>query len=672
MLLVQLLTRKKHKTKNEDKVNNNYEDEFKIHIKSEDTVPTAKDFISPTLIRETSPKDIDEEGVRVEDYFVEIGGTTEFKRYYRSFFAEITGGSTYAGMFDNLYIGDFGQGRLEADIDVGLHVEPVDTSTELDDVASRIRAIKSDLYREMPDEKREKLRDELADLEERQRRLRQNLEKAFRAAIQIVISSNDLKSLKRFSNLVVRRFAGNQIILRSPDGKQLDALLNMTPLKDVSTYREHTFSYETSNLADMFPFGNGKVSHNSGIIWGRDHLGRPIFYDGWDRKLMNRNGVAVGGSGAGKTNAVLRLIHHDTLRGIRHAIICPKGDYRRYVEEMGCPYIDLGEHSPYKINFFDVDIEEQNINGELVKRVNIESTVAAARAVVYKMIKILDERVLNGITKTRINNKIRELYREKGITTDPNSIFEDVVDESNSTFSMKRKLKDMPMISELYQKMLDDPETKVAAELIKGFTRYGDSPSQAIFDCQSTISIGDTPIFAFGIADLDEEIMKPLGLFIATKWVSTKFAHKDRHIRKRVVVDESQIPMEDDETARWLENEFRIVRFFNTSMWAITQGFEVFMRSKYGLGILKNAPTKLLLKQDSIDIDDVEKKFNLTAYESEFLVNTAGEGLGILRINEERSIIQVTLSPYESYLFETNPDLIEQKREAYYATLRRK
>jgi type IV secretory pathway VirB4 component len=640
-----------------------------VHVNSEDTVPTAIDFLAPSFLKETSPSDLSMEGVKVGDYFVEIGGTTEFVRYYRTFYAEITGGSTYAGMFDNLYRGDFGQGALEADIDIGIHIDPVDTSTELDNVASRIRSIKSDLYREMPDEKRDKLRDELGDLEERQRRLRQNLEKAFRASIQILISSNDLKSLKRFSNLVIRRFAGNQIVLRSPDGNQLEAFFNMTPLRDTATYKEHTFSYETSNLADMFPLGNGKISHTDGIIWGRDNLGRPIFYNAWNRTLMNRNAVIMGGSGAGKTNAALKLIHHDTLRGVRHAIICPKGDYRRYVEDMGCPYIDLGEDSPDRINFFDVDIEEQVTKDGIVKRVNIESTVAAARAIIYKMIRLLDENVLTGIVKTRIDKKIRELYKKAEISADPNSLFEE--DEEEGKVSITRKLKPMPQIGDLYKLLNKDKQTKEIAELLKNYTRFGDSPSEAIFDHQSTVKLRDTPLFGFGLADLDEERMKPLGLFIATKWLSTKFAHKDRHIQKRVVVDEAQIPMEDEETARWLENEFRVVRFFNTSMIAITQGVEVFMRSKYGLGILKNAPTKLFLKQDSIDIKDMQEKFNLTAFEARFLIDTAGEGLGILRINEERSTIQVTLSPYESMLFETDPNKMAAKRDAYYESIRK-
>ena len=632
---------------------------------------TEKDFISPTLIKETAPKDLTDEGVEVGDYYVEIGGTVENQRYYRTLYAELTGGNTYAGMLDKLFTGDFGQGNLEADMDFALHVIPVETSTELDKINARIRGIKSDLYKKnLPDEKRAKLNDELDDLEVQQKRLRLNIEKAFRASIQLILSSNDLDTLKRFTNIITRRLAGSQIILRSADGKQLDAFLNLLPVKDEMTYAEHTYSFETSNLADMFMFGNGKISHSTGIVWGIDHMGRPIIYNGWDRSLLNRNFIITGISGGGKTFAALKLVHHDVLRGIRHAIICPKGDYRRYVEAMGCPYFDFGLGSDKRINFFDVDIEEPIINDVPTPIVNLESTIAAASAIIFKMIRVYDSTLLNGIAKRRIEDAIRNLYKQKGITREPSSLFED---KQATSFSMERPRKKMPQLSDLQKELEKDERLNDIAEILKGFTQEHGTPERAIFDTQSNINIKDVPIFAFGLADLDVEIMKPIGLFIATKWLATKFSHKNREIQKRVVVDECQVIMEDPETERWLENEFRIVRFFNTSMGAITQGYEVFARSEHGLGIMKNAPTKLFLKQDKYDEGQLHEKFSLTTNEVDFLIKKAKEGLGILRINEDqRSIIQVTATPFEEYLFETDPNKFEQKRVAYEAYKARK
>lgn len=639
-------------------------------MSNEDFKVTEKDLISPTIIKETIPKDLTEGGYKINDYYVEVGGTGETVRYYRNLYVELVGGNTVAGMFDKLYNGNLGQGNLEVDIDVATHIIPVESSTELDRINKRIRGIQSDLYRKMPDEKRIKLNDELNDLRDQADRIRLNVEKAFRMCMQICISSTDLKAVKKMVSLLTLKLSGSQIYLRAADGKQLDALLNLLPIKDDATFIEHTYSYETSNLADMFMFGNGKVSHRSGIVWGVDHMGRPIMYDSWSKSLMNRNGVVTGTSGGGKTVSVCKLIHHDVLRGIRHAIICPKGDYRRYVEAMGCAYFDFGVKSDKRINFFDVDIEEpEDKKGEAV--VNVESTISAASAIVFKMVRVYDPEILKGITKRKIEDAIRELYQLAKINKNPNSLYEESEDTHGDSFNLERPRKRMPQLSDL-QKLIEKQgedtnniSLKNVAEILKGFTQEHGTPERAIFDCQSNISIKDAPLFAFGLADLDKDIMQPIGIFVATKWLATKFSHKNRHLMKRVVVDEAQVIMADEETEKWLENEFRIVRFFNTSMFALTQGFEVFERSENGIGIIKNSPTKLYLKQNKYDKNTLIEKMDLTDSETTFLIEQAKEGVGILHLDREKTIMQVTLTPHEAYLFETEANKLEEKRIAY-------
>ncbi|HWO75546.1 MAG TPA: DUF87 domain-containing protein [Bacillus sp. (in: firmicutes)] len=631
-------------------------------VSSSKTKREGLDFVSPSMVKELRPIDMTIQGT-ANDYIVEIGGTSETARYFRSFFAEITGGTTWANMLNPLILGEFGKG----DTDLAIHIEPVETSQELEDIAKRIRAIESDLMMERNGEKISRLQEELYDLKERQRRLRTKMERPFRASIQAVVSSTDLNDLRKYSRNLIRQFAGQEIIMRSPDGKQLDALMNITPLSDNFMYKEHTFSYESSNLADFFPFGNGGISHRTGIVWGYDELGRPVYYDGWHSKLMNHNMVITGVSGGGKTFSVMALTHRSAHIGIRTAIICPKGDYRHFVTSMGCPYIDLAPDSPFKINFFDVDVEEDDKGNSFV---NIESAVQAARAIVFKMLRIMEEQALTGKVKVKIENYIRELYRERGITEQPNSLLDaqKPVQRQDGTISisMNGRLKDMPTLGDLYMKLAQDEEIEIReiSNLLRNFTRYGDSKTQSIFDCQSTVKIQDVPIFAFGLDRLDEEIMRPIGLFVATKWQSTKFAKKNRHQRKRVIVDEAQIPMQDYETAVWLENEFRVVRFFNTSMCAVTQGFEVFTRVPQGMGILKNAPTKLFLKQDTIDIEEIQGKFDLSEGEAQFLVHTARKGLGIIHIDNEASIIKIDSNQQEYELFTTDPNDIAGMRRS--------
>ncbi|MCM3716620.1 DUF87 domain-containing protein [Alkalihalobacillus oceani] len=623
------------------------------YVYSRETKATGKDFIAPSSIKETLPGDETYEGTH-SDYLVEIGSTIEPVRYFRTIFAEITGGNTWAGMLDQVILGEFGKG----DTDIAIHVDPVDTADELEDINRRIQGIESDIIMEKNSSTINNLRDELADLKDRQKRLRRNIESPFNVSIQIVSSATEIKTLKKYTNNLIRKLAGRSIVSRSPDGKQLDALLNITPLSENPMYKEHTFGFETANVADLFPFGHGGISHKSGIIIGKDHLQRPIHYDGWHKDLMNHNMVIVGRSGGGKTFAAMVLTHRSAHIGIRTAIIDPKGDYKKFVLEMGCPYIDLSPDSEHRINFFDVDIEEDE-NG--VRRVNVDETVAAAAAIIFKMIRTMDDAMLKGNIKAKIKGFIRDLYKEREITSDPDSIFDHdhtyVKNDHGHEFSIGGTYKKMPVISDLYKKMVSDPVTAEVAELIKPFTQGGGSPSQAIFDGQSTVKIQNVPIFAFGLQHLDEEEMRPIGTFIATKWQSAKFAKKNRHIQKRVIYDESQTAMSDPELAAWLENEYRVLRFFNTSMCAITQGFEVFTRVPQGLGILKNSPTKLFFKQDPIDIEEITNKFDLTDGEGDFLVRQAKEGLGILRIDEQASIINVDSTPEEFALFNTNPNV---------------
>lgn len=123
-------------------------------IAAEDTRATGIDFISPSFIKETLPSETGIEG-RYNDYFVEVGATTEPVRYFRSFFAEISGGNTWAGMLDHMILGEFGKG----DVDLAVHVEPVDNSEELENIKKRIRAIESDLMNEKDQAKAADLQD---------------------------------------------------------------------------------------------------------------------------------------------------------------------------------------------------------------------------------------------------------------------------------------------------------------------------------------------------------------------------------------------------------------------------------------------------------------------------------------------------------------------------------
>ncbi|MBC7105929.1 MAG: hypothetical protein H5T97_08310, partial [Firmicutes bacterium] len=75
--------------------------------------PTVVDFLAPSVGRGAAPGESSAQG-RATHHWVEVGGTAEPVRYYRSFVGVVTGGGTMFSCLDSLYAGDFGRGDCDA------------------------------------------------------------------------------------------------------------------------------------------------------------------------------------------------------------------------------------------------------------------------------------------------------------------------------------------------------------------------------------------------------------------------------------------------------------------------------------------------------------------------------------------------------------------------------
>jgi len=606
-----------------------------------------KDLLAPSLIREVGPGMPGPKG-KADRYWVEVGGTTEPVRYFRSFYAVITAGTTFAGMLNQLYSSDFG----EADCDIAMHVTPLDPARTVFELEQQIAQLEADFGEEKNIARREIIRQQIEDLTRRHSAIRIGDQKVFQVSVLVTASSTDFDAFRHYCNLLVKKFAGKGIHLRAADTRQLQALFEMTPL-DPLTVKRPFRNMESSNVADLLPFGAGGLRHRSGVVLGIDASEGLILYDSWYPGLGNYNIVVFGRSGFGKSFLIKLLTARSTPLGIRTAIIDPELEYENLMVGLGCPYVRLHPNSRDRINICDVDVMEDDDG----LRVDLDGAVQAVQAVVFKMIRVYDPSVLTGEVKILIQEKIREMYARKGITEDPESLVERSWREG--VIDVAGTAKKMPTLSDLHTLMESEPALNQAARILKAFTRKTGG-AQSIFDCESTVDVKNVPAFGISVAGLSEDIMKPLGLFVATKWVWEKFSRNFKE-KKRIIVDEAQIMMGSPETAAWLEDAFRRARKRNISMCAATQGFEVFLRVPQGLGILKNASTKFLMRQEAIDIQAVREKFTLSEGEAAFLLN-AKRGWGIVRADNDSSVFFAKSMPSEYAWFTSDPNELALQR----------
>ncbi|WP_240489147.1 VirB4 family type IV secretion system protein [Cohnella thermotolerans] len=624
----------------------------KPHTRAYPGKASGVDFAAPSLIKEMLPGD-KTQGEKVTDYAVEVGGTITPARYFRSFFAEIMSGNTWAGMLDSLIDGKYGSG----DVDLAIHVQPSSNDKELDAIGRRIAGLLSDLADEKDVRKIDAMRDEIADLKERQKRIRLNVERSFRVAIQVIASAPEYKSLVQLCRSLVQRFAGKSIFLRAADGRQLEALQAILPTAPaVRIQKERFFSLESSNVADLFPFGGGSLSHRSGVVIGKDRFGRPVWLDNWHPDLSNYHMCIIGRSGAGKTFTIMLIIHRSALYGRKVGVIDWKGEYGDFLAAIGCPYLELHERSKHRINPYDVEITELS---DGTRYVDLEEAANSVQAVVFKMIRVYDAAALTGEVKVFIGNAIREQYRELGITEDPESLYEFGGAPEDGRFAVGRRRKKMPELVGLQKRMAtaESEAVRKAAEMLKPFTRAGNMPSYAIFDGQSNVELGSAPVFGFAINRLDPEIMRPIGLFIATHWMMERWAKRNPQAQKLLVIEECQNIFNDEDVgAVWAEAAYREGRSTNTGVCAVTQGLEVFTRSHAGMAAIKNSPIKLIGIQEPLDIDAVQGKLALTEGEAHFLIHQARKGDMVVKVDDQSVIVRIDASPFEHMLFTSDPN----------------
>ena len=159
-----------------------------------------------------------------------------------------------------------------------------------------------------------------------------------------------------------------------------------------------------------------------------------------------------------------------------------------------------------------------------------------------------------------------------------------------------------------------------------------------MFDTQTSdnINLKDAPLIVFDVSRLEENLLRPIGMYVALSWIWEKFVKKDYDIYKRVVADEAwQLVNPNmaghEYTEAFLDKAARRIRKRNAGLLIASQSFAEFAESSLGSSVLKNSALNIFLKQSTIDLPAVQELFVLSDGERYFL-ETASRGEMLVRI----------------------------------------
>ncbi len=431
-----------------------------------------------------------------------------------------------------------------------------------------------------------------------------NNEDLYYLYIYMNLFSNNKKELEYSINQIEGLCQAKGIITKRAYFRQEAAFIACTPtmennnlLKEVS--RRNIL---TSGLVGTYPFISSSIFEEEGIFIGTSIYNNSlIFIDRYNtNKYKNANMCIFGTSGAGKSYYTKLMILRYRLFGIYQYIIDPDREYEKLCKALKGTIIKIGPSSNTYINIFDIreDSIEDNNMGFLATK--ITKLIAFFNLIFGEM---------NEEEKGIIEEKIIEVYKQKGITFDDETLYKNDKNKINIKPIFK-ETKDMPILEDFYNILDKNENTKKfkikLIPFVKGSLRF--------FNNYTNIQLENKIILA-DVYELGEENLQ-YGMFLFTELFWDKIK-KDRNIKKAIYLDEIWRLIgvtSNKNVASFVYKIFKTIRKYGGSAVAITQDVvDLFSldNGSYGKSILNNSSNKVFFSLEEENIKTLEVYTNL-------------------------------------------------------------
>ena len=402
----------------------------------------------------------------------------------------------------------------------------------------------------------------------------------------------------------------------------------------------------TTGLLSTYPFISSSIYDENGIFIGTNiYNDSLVFIDRYDtNKYKNANMCIFGTSGAGKSYFTKLLILRYKLLGIKQYIIDPDREYDKIAKKLKGIQIKIGPTSNTYINILEIRKEsiEDGENGYLATKIG---------KLIGFFNLIFGE--LNEEEKALLEEKIIQVYKNKGITFNDKSLF-----DKKNKFKLE---KDMPILEDLYNLLGQDIRTKKFKIKLIPFIEG----SMKFFNNHTNVKLNNELIVA-DIYDLGEDNLK-YGMYLFTDifWDKIK---ENRNEKKAIYLDEiwRLIGVTSNKyVASFIYKIFKTIRKYGGSGVAITQDIsDIFSleNGTYGKSILNNSSIKSFFSLEEENIKVLSQYANLTEKEK-IEIKSLKRGESLMFVGEEHILTKIESSDMEKEIIEGD-NLIEKNNNS--------
>lgn len=645
---------KKKKNKKEEKYNT---DEFVLNddsiILSENQKFEGKPVLERgerTIFDFLAPDSID----RSDPDFIKVGN-----KYVRNFTMQGFPSHVHVTWLRDLY-------QYPGDMDVAVYVEPAEDRDALEELTKKITAYEAQLETELEKGSNREitiLRNKIESLYTEREKIELNMESLFYVNISCNLYADTKEQLDKETKLLDNRVSGKKITLVPSYLRMDEGYKSCLPFGKI--YINDKFrNFNTAGLGACFPFYNSELSHEDGLFCGINlQTQTPMFVSFYNKKILDNANVTVfGRSGSGKTFFVSLITMRSAIQGVKTVIIDPEGEYIKLTQALGGVHIYIAPDSDNFINPFDIE-EEVELDSEGIPTGNKVVDIKTKAADILNLISVMAGE-LTAAQRSLCSTTILNLYKKFGFTENPDSLYtnEPFFDEKTGKLYTEGMKKRMPQFSDFYdllKRTIEKENKKELIPLLDTLKIFKKGEIYEMFDCQSSVdnvSFETAPIITFDVSRLEENVLRPIGMYIALSWTMEKFIKKNPDLLKRVICDEAWMLVNknmagNEYTAQFLNNCARRIRKRNGGLLIASQNYVEFAENQDAQSVLQNSSVNIFLKQTETDIDALQAKFKLSDGEKGFLT-TCSKGQFLIRMNGESATGYAYGFEYERSLIE--------------------
>ena len=470
-----------------------------------------------------------------------------------------------------------------------------------------------------------------------------NNEELYFLYIYITTFASDVKDLEYLLNKLEGILQSKGMQTRRAYFRQEQAFLSSLPIMHNSPDLKPAAKRNilTSGLVATYPFISSAIFDEEGIFIGTNIYNNSlVFLDRYNsQKYKNANMCIFGTSGAGKSFYTKLLILRNRLIGIEQYVIDPDREYGGLCNAVNGTLLKLGPSSNTYINVFD--IRQESIEEESGYLANKISKLIGFFNLIFGN---LDEE-----EKAILEEKLIQLYQEKGITFDDSTLYKK---EENKVIlkPIFKNTYDMPILEEFYELLGREQKTKKFQIKLIPFVKG----SLKFFNHYTNIELTNQLIVA-DVYELGEENLKyGMYLFIDLFWDKIK---KDRTQKKAIYLDEIWRLIgvtSNKEVASFIYKIFKTIRKYGGSSVAITQDIsDLFSLESgtYGKSILNNSEIKTFFSLEEENIKVLEQYTNLSEKEK-VEIKSLKRGECLMFIGGEHILTKIESANFEQQIIQ--------------------